>query len=201
MEQELPRKKLITYLAWIISFFIIIAVQKYFAVFFSENVNILLYCIFELFFLIYVFVNRKDFKEDKNTSLQAKIIICSILFLLLAVRVFFVIRLKYFTHTIINNYSILERIKWLLIFTGVGFTEEILFKSILYKKIIRPLLPVSIAVLICALVFALWHIRFYIFSIVATMIFQLITLPMYEKYPNIFVYSVFHALLNFSFYL
>ena len=199
MEKVLS-KKIKIYIAWVVAFFVIIILQKVTPLKNREDLNLPVYIAFQILFLVYCLKNHKDLVEEKKGTKRTKIIVCSILFLFIMIRLFerIWIRVNYPTSITKTNITTFYVLKWFGIFFISSFCEEILFKKILYKKLLKPHMKEIVAIVSVAIIFSLWHYNASVITYVFTICYQVITLLMYEKYPNIYLYVMVHFFWNFS---
>ena len=199
MEKSLSTK-IKVYIAWVVAFFIIIIVQKVTPLNNRQDLNLAIYIAFQIIFLLYCIKNRKDLAEDKKGTTKAKIIVCSILFILIMIRLFSRIWLNINYPSSVNKTNITSMyvLKWFCIFLVSSFCEEILFKKILYKKLLKPYMKEVVAIMSVSIIFSLWHFNASVITYIFTICYQVITLFMYEKYPNIYLYVMAHFFWNFS---
>lgn len=138
--------------------------------------------------------------QQKPVSNWSRIIILIILSAALIVRCFLQIRINR-NFNIHTDESVLIKLRWFIVFLICGFFEELLIKLVLYERIIQSKLPKVLSIVICCIYFTLLHKTETYYGYIGIFLYQLITLLMYDKYPNIYVYSVYHCLRNFIFYI
>ena len=170
--------------------------------YFYDYPQILLY-IFVAFsiFLILKLENWKIYKTNqKETTKLKKIIIISILFIAIMIRIIMQIYINRKFNIVVDK-SILYKFRFFFIFGICSFFEELLIKFIMYENFLKSKLPKFLAIIICCIYFTLLHKTDNYPGYIGIFLYQLITLFMFDIYPNIYVYSVYHWIRNFSIFL
>ncbi len=94
-----------------------------------------------------------------------------------------------------------QRLFYFFLFFISGFFEEILIKWCLFQELAKTKMPTWVSIILVSFLFYVLHGEIDIYTILATLIFQAITLLAYRKYPNMLFFGVFHWLRNFTLFV
>lgn len=152
--------------------------------------SILLYLVCIVFIIIFC----KPVYEIKNLRVSKKrqiLCSCLILFILIG-KTFFIIYVK--------NVLSLDSLQDFKSYTFIscflaGFAEELLFRFLIYSKILKKYLYKIFSIIIVSLIFALCHGQLNLTLIPLFLMGFLYTI-LYEIWPNVFVIGLFHSLWN-----
>ncbi|MCR4736002.1 MAG: hypothetical protein K5829_13460 [Treponema sp.] len=197
------RKKIVFYMVIsLLSFVIFFSFQKLLSdsgvIFVIETIWMLL-CIIAAF----LFFDKSLVDETKaliSIKNKKKIIVVLILFSFVAVKIVCSI---YVTHIVKSFPKIgrIELMEYIILYSVAGIYEELLFKRGIYGALCYVMPKKVFSILLCSVIFFLFHFRFSLISAFALILYQLFTLMLFELYPNILTFGIFHALWNIALWI
>ena len=136
----------------------------------------------------------KPFYETKNLiiSKKRKILAGSVILCFLIIKIVFVIYAKQrLTSDSLTRFNIFAFVSYCL----SGFAEELLFRFLIYSKILKKYLYKIFSIIIVSLLFAICHGQLNL-TLIPLFLMGLLYTILYEIWPNFFVIGLFHSLWN-----
>ncbi|MCR4735994.1 MAG: hypothetical protein K5829_13420 [Treponema sp.] len=140
---------------------------------------------------------RKPLIKEKS---KKKLIVVVVLLCLLTAKTICSIYVRHITKTV-PSIGKKELLEYVMLYFVAGLYEELMFKRGVYGILCRLFPHKLLAMILCSAVFFMFHFRFSFMSVFSLMLYQLFTLGLFELYPDIFTFGIFHALWNISLWI
>ena len=149
----------------------------------------------------YLYITKGQIYDEscKDICLERKLVVLAFLISAFLIRLIITIKTRYFDKNL-PVISMEKHFYYLFIFLIIGPFEEILIKNVLYTKLLKNKFNIVLNVFICSLFFSLLHFNFSK-ELIETFIYQCLTMFLYICYPNIYLFCIYHVLINLSMFI